>query len=182
MANIPSQLPPNKTDKILVTYASRSGSTAEIATAISKTLADCGLDVVLLPMQAVDDITPYRAVVAGSAIQRQKWLPEAMEFMERHQKELAHKPFAAFLVCIALSLQNERWTRAASTWLEPVRALVKPTSEGLFAGVMDIKKVPLQYRLLFRLSVLFGPFSEGDYRDWEGIRTWAEQLPAELLA
>ena len=58
-------------DKILVVYASRAGSTAGVAEAIGKTLAESGVQVDVLPMKDVTDLAPYRAVVAGSAIQAQ---------------------------------------------------------------------------------------------------------------
>jgi menaquinone-dependent protoporphyrinogen oxidase len=72
-------------EKILVTYASRNGSTAGVAEAIGRTLAESGAAVEVRPMQDVQDLTPYHAVVAGSAIQRAQWLPEAMQFMQTHQ-------------------------------------------------------------------------------------------------
>jgi hypothetical protein len=60
--------------------------------------------------------------------------------------------------------------------------LLKPVSEGLFAGALDIRKIPsFSDRLKFRLSVLFGAWTEGDHRDWNAIRTWAQSLPALLL-
>ena len=66
-------------DKILVTFASRAGSTAEVAKAIGKALSDSGAQVDVLAMRDVQDLAPYRAVVAGSAIRKKKWLPEAGE-------------------------------------------------------------------------------------------------------
>ena len=60
-------------NKILVTYATCTGSTVGVAEAIGKTLADGGAQVDVLPMQAVKDLAPYQAVVAGSAIQGKRW-------------------------------------------------------------------------------------------------------------
>jgi menaquinone-dependent protoporphyrinogen oxidase len=165
-------------NKILVTYASRAGSTAGVAEAIGKTLAEGGTQVDVLAMQDVHDLAPYRAVVAGSAIQNKQWLPEAMQFIKTHQADLAQKPFAAFLVCMTLAMKNaDQYRRFVADFLQPVRLLDKPVSEGLFAGVLDIRKVPsASDRLKFRLSVLFGVWSEGDHRDWNAIRSWAESL------
>ena len=164
--------------KILVTYASRFGATAGVAETIGKTLVERGALVDVLPMRDVKDLSPYTAVVAGSAINGGAWLPEAMQFVRGHQAELARKPFAAFLVCMTLAMKNgDQYRSHVSTWLEPARALVKPVSEGVFAGVLDISKIPsFADRLKFRLSVLFGVWKEGDHRDWNAIRAWAESL------
>ena len=165
-------------NKILVTYASRAGSTAGVAEAIGKTLIENGAQVEVLPMQNVTDLTPYRAVVAGSAIQVAQWLPEAMQFMHTHQAELRQKPFAAFLVCMTLGMPNAgKYHQFVADFMKPVRALVKPASEGLFAGMLDIRKVPsFRDRLKFRLSVAFGVWKAGDHRDWAAIHTWAADL------
>ena len=169
--------------KILVTYASRLGATAGVAEVIGKTLAEGGTLVDVLPMNAVKDLAPYRAVVAGSAIRGGQWLPEAMQFVRTHQAVLSQKPFAAFLVCMTLAMPKGEYREHVATWLEPVRLLVKPVSEGLFAGALDVSKVPsFSDRLKFRLSVAMGVWSEGDHRDWDAIRAWAEGLPPLLLS
>jgi len=170
-------------DKILVTYASRTGSTAGVAEAIGDTLAESGAEVDVRPMQDVKDVAPYRAVVAGSAIQGRQWLPEAMQFMRAFRAPLAQKPFAAFSVCMTLAMRNgEKYRPDVADWLMPVRSLVRPVSEGLFAGALDIGKIPsFGDRLKFRLSVAFGVWSEGDHRDWNAIREWANGLHSLLL-
>ena len=80
-------------------------------------------------------------------------------------------------------MKNEKWREEAHVqdWLAPVRMLVRPVSEGLFAGALDIRKVPrLSDRLKFRISVLTGVWAEGDHRDWDAIRAWASRVPAAL--
>lgn len=166
---------------ILVTYASRTGSTVGVAEAIGKALTESGIAVDVRPMEDVKDLTPYRAVVAGSAIQGGQWLPEAMGFMQTHRAALAEKPFAAFLVCMTLAMKNATYHRGVADWLKPVRALVKPVSEGYFAGALTISKIPsFAQRLQFRVSVLLGIWTEGDHRDWNAIHQWANTLAAQL--
>jgi menaquinone-dependent protoporphyrinogen oxidase len=171
------------TDKILVVYASRAGSTAGVAEAVGKTLAESGVQVDVLPMKDVTDLAPYRAVVAGSAIQGNQWLPEAMQFMQAHRSILARMPFAEFSVCMTLAMKNgQNYRQAVADWVKPVRDLVKPVSEGLFAGVLDLSKVPsFSDRLKFRISIITGVWTEGDHRDWNAIRLWAESLSPLLL-
>jgi menaquinone-dependent protoporphyrinogen oxidase len=169
-------------DKILVTYASRTGSTVGVAEAIGKILAEHGAQVDVLPMNEVKDLALYRAVVAGSGIQGAKWLPEAMKFVQTHRTALASKPFAAFLVCMTLAMPNgEKYREHVADMLQPVRALVRSVSEGLFPGVLDIRKVPsIGDKIKFRLSVAMGVWSQGDHRDWDAIRAWAEDLGPQL--
>jgi menaquinone-dependent protoporphyrinogen oxidase len=169
-------------NKVLVTYASRTGSTAEVAQAISKTLMDGGVQVDTLPMSEVKDLSSYRAVIAGSAIRKSKWLPEAVQFVRAHQETLRHKSFAMFTVCITLAMSNnEQYRSAVSGWVEPIRSLVRPLSEGLFAGRLDFSRLPFNWdTLMLRATVAMGIFPHGDHRDWKAIRKWAESLKPVL--
>ena len=169
-------------DKILVTYATRTGSTQGVAEAIAKTLIENAHQVDLLPMEDVKDLRLYPAVVVGSAIQDRQWLPEAMQFLQTHRSVLNQKPVATFTLCITLAMKNgEKYRSEIMNWLVPVRQITSPVSEGLFAGVLDIGKIPsFSDRLKFRLSILFGVWSEGDHRNWEAIHTWAQDLPQKL--
>jgi len=168
-------------DPILVTYATRAGSTAGVAEAIGAALAERGAQVEVRPMQQVSDLSPYAAVVAGSAIQNRQWLPEAARWLREHQAELAGQPFASFSVCMTMSMKNPQHRAGVKDWLAPVRALVRPVSEGYFAGALDLAKVPSRRkRLMFRISILFGVWSAGDHRDWAAIRAWADDLALRL--
>jgi menaquinone-dependent protoporphyrinogen oxidase len=169
-------------EKILVTYASRAGSTASVAEAIGQALRESGAQVDVRSMKDVEDLSPYRAVVAGSAIRGGKWLPEAMDFMRAHRAELARMPCATFMVCITLAMRNgEKYREGLRDWMAEVRSLARPVSEGMFAGMLDFSKVPLTFNtLLMRLMVLIGVFPRGDYRDWGAIRAWAESLAPQL--
>lgn len=124
-------------NKILVTYASRFGSTEGVAEAIGKTLAESGAQVDIFPMREVKDLSPYQAVVAGSAINAGAWLPEAMQFMHAHQSELNQKPFAAFLVCMTLTMRNaDQYRGHVADWLAPVRVLyLRWLNNGIFEGL-----------------------------------------------
>lgn len=171
---------------ILVTYATRGNSTAEIAQEIGQTLRQQGINVDIRPMTEVRDISAYEAIVAGSAIRQEKWLPEAMQFIETHHHVLRQKPVATFLVCMALATDDptkyQKAQKQASDWARPVSNLVQPVTEGMFAGVLDASKIrELHFRIAIHLLILLGFFSEGDYRDWDAIRQWTNTLPEQLL-
>lgn len=169
-------------EKILVTYSTRTGSTKGISEEIGKTISGLGEEVDVLPMSAVSDISGYKAVIAGSAVQAGKWLPEAMDFISAHKAKLNSRPFAAFLVCMTLAMpKGEQYRDTVSGWLQPVREQVRPVGEGLFKGVLDIKRIPsFGDRLKFRLSVKFGVWKEGDHREWESVRAWAAETRGKL--
>jgi menaquinone-dependent protoporphyrinogen IX oxidase len=136
------------------------------------------MNVDVLPMREVSGLSTYGSVVAGSAINGGAWLPEAMQFVETHRKDLAQKPVAIFLVCMTLTMRNAgQYQSHIAGWLNPDHALVIPLSEAIFAGGLEINKIPsLSDRLKFRLSVLFGVWKEGDHRDWNAIQKWAMLL------
>ena len=169
-------------NKILVTYASRTGSTAGVAEAIGKTLSEGGAQVDVLPMNDVKDLSAYQAVVAGSAIRKSQWLPEAVDFIKNHRTTLAEKPFAMFTVCITLAMSNtDQYRSAVAVWVEPVRMLVRPMDEAFFAGMLDFSKLPFNLdTLMLRATVASGIFPSGDHRDWNAIHAWAEGLKPVL--
>lgn len=167
---------------ILITYSTRTGSTKGVSEFIGKTLTDLGESVDVLPMNEIDSLSDYSAVIAGSAIQSGKWLPEASEFIMTHKDELGKMPVAAFLVCMTLAMpKGDNYREAVSGWLDPVRSIISPIDVGLFKGALDIKKIPsFGDRLKFRLSVLFGVWKEGDHRDWDSIRDWTVKIRSHL--
>lgn len=167
--------------RILITYVSRTGSTREIAEFISDRLRELDQEVLLLPMSEVGDLSEYDAVVVGSPINGSAWLPEAMAFVRKNQAPLAAKPFATFTGCSTLAMrEGEKYLEAIRGWLAPVRALVHPVSEGIFAGTLHPSELKGKGSLGMKLAVTVGVFPRGDRRDWAAIRAWTETLPTAL--
>lgn len=164
-------------NKILVTYSTQTGSTKGVAEAIAKTLSELGEKVDTIAMKDVKELKIYKSVIAGSAIQDRKWLPDAIEFIKVNKDELNKKPFAAFLVCMTLAMsKGDQYKDAVSSWLQPIRNVVTPISEGFFKGILEINKIPsFSDRLKFRISILTGVWKEGDHRDLNAIQEWARK-------
>lgn len=158
--------------RILITYGSRCGSTGGVAEAIGQVLSKAGTGVDVCPVKDVNDLTPYQAVIAGSAIRMGKWLPEAVAFVKTHQNTLSRLPVAYFAVCLTMRDDTVENRRKSLGFLDPVCKQfpqVKPVDIGLFAGAVDYKKLSFAYSLI--LKVKGAP--EGDFRNWDAIRTWA---------
>ncbi|HMB24791.1 MAG TPA: flavodoxin domain-containing protein [Anaerolineales bacterium] len=166
----------NMSKRILVTYASKRGSTGEVAEAIGKTLATTGARVDVLPLKKITDLSGYQAVLIGSAIRVAKWLPEAVDFVSENRAVLQRVPTAYFTVCMTLAEDTPANRTRAAGFLEPVRAMLAPAAEGYFAGKVDFK----------RLSFIEGTMLkakggiEGDFRDWDKITNWAQSTYAQI--
>jgi menaquinone-dependent protoporphyrinogen oxidase len=159
-------------NRLLIAYGSRCGSTGGVAESIGQVLSMAGAAVDVRLVKNVNDLSPYQAVVVGSAIRMGKWLPEVTKFVKAHQDKLSRVPTAYFVVCLTMKDDTVENRRKTLGYLEPVRkqfSQVKPVDIGLFAGAVDYKKLSFVYSLI--LKVMGAP--EGDFRNWEVIRTWA---------
>lgn len=161
--------------KILVGYATRTGSTVGVAAAIGETLAARGFAVDVKPMKDAPALDGYQAVVLGSAVNGGQWLPEAVSFVESQQQTLNRVPVALFCVHIMNLSDDEGSLKNRLAYLDAQRALVTPVDEAFFAGMgMNAETASGLERWIYR-TFHIGP--EGDCRDWEKIRAWAESVP-----
>ena len=163
---------PSSSQRALVTYASKAGSTAEVALKIGQLLAQRSLQVDVRPLANVTGLASYQVVVLGSAIRIGRLLPEALTFIQQNRAILQQKAFHVYILCMTLATDNDGNRKKVSAYLDPVRALVKPASEGLFAGVMDLNKLEVFERLI----MLAKKTPIGDFRKWDQIGAWAQNI------
>ena len=160
---------PTMDKPVLVTYATRAGSTAEIATAIGETLAARGFRVEVKPVKSQPALAGYDAVILGSAIRMGNWLPEMVKFIEANQATLAALPTALFTVHMLNTGADEDSRAARAAYTTSVRALLPNTPEVFFTGLMDFSRLSFLDRFISRMVKAV----ESDQRDWEKIRAWA---------
>ena len=193
--------------RVLVAYATNSGSTEEIANAIGAELGKCGAQV---DVRRIDDrltIDTYDAVVVGAPMIL-GWHRAARGFLTKHRAALQHVPTAYFLVAMSLTqteesgLTNlplaldpglakaprqagrlslrERYT-AVHNYLGPVLRSAgdnRPVSIGIFGGRMELFRLNWLQMLFVLLVIQAQP---ADVRNWPFIRAWAAQLAPLLL-
>jgi menaquinone-dependent protoporphyrinogen oxidase len=161
------------TKSILLAYASRFGSTQEVAATIATTLRENGLEVDLQPMQEVKSLDRYDAVVLGAAIYNAKWNAAAHQFVSRHQDVLAKLPVATFtLGPLSGSEAAKRNSRHQLDMELAKYPWLKLVAVEIFAGKYDSSKPGLNFFERF--------LPARDYRNWDAIRAWANELSAQL--
>ncbi|EJG07015.1 flavodoxin/nitric oxide synthase [Methanofollis liminatans DSM 4140] len=160
-------------EKVLVAYATRYGSTREVAEAIAAALREEGAAVDLMRADEVTDTAPYTMVVIGSPVYAGKWLDDALTMVTRHREALSRVRVALFAVGILIAEDTPENRQKLKAALDPVVQVVTPVSIGLFAGKLDAKALSFPLRMM--LKVMKTP--EGDYRDMDAIRRWAKGLP-----
>lgn len=153
---------------ILVTAASRHGSTAQIAAAIHHQISRAGYDVDLVNPKLLHDLSPYGAVIIGSALYGSRWMSAARKLAERNSAALAAKPTWLF----SAGVSRPPISGDPSPDISHLMSITKSSGHELFAGKLDRKALRLTERaLLHRVGVI-----EGDYRDWEHIRAWTARV------
>lgn len=160
--------------RVLVGYATRTGSTTGVAEAIGRTLGERGYAVDVKPLREKPSPAGYDAVVMGSAVNGGAWLPEAVSWVESNAGALKSVPVAAYCVHGMNAGADEKQMRKRLAYLDPVRELVAPAAEGFFLG-----KGPSEVdsSLIARWAYkAFGGAAEGDCRDWDAIAAWAKGL------
>jgi menaquinone-dependent protoporphyrinogen oxidase len=157
--------------RVLVAYASKYGATAQIAERIGEVLRGAGLDADVQPADRVKDLSPYAAVVLGSAVYAGSWLKAAAGFLRSNEQALAERPVWLFSSGptgegdpVEL-LKGWRFPQA----LQPVADRIRPRDVAVFHGAIDMSRLSFPERLLVRGIKA----AVGDFRDWDAIAAWA---------
>lgn len=187
----------------MVTYATMAGSTAEVARAVSEEIAKHNVQVDVLPISQVHDISAYRALVIGAPM-IMGWHRQALQFLRKHRHYLQQVPFAVFVMAMSLSQTGEagvegvqvtvdeklpkppqkvgnlsfreRYARL-SNYLRPILRACrphKPVSIAIFGGRLEYGRLKW-WAVLFAMLIIQAP--AGDRRNWEAIHSWAASLP-----
>jgi menaquinone-dependent protoporphyrinogen oxidase len=164
--------------KVLVAYASKRGSTAEIAATVAAVLRESGDEVDCVEAGAVAELDGYDAVVLGSAVYMRRWRGDARRFLRKHRAQLARLPLWVFS-----SGPTGDPARDNPAWTEPHRTIEKAQGLGARDHVVFGGRVPAEpHGFAERGMAENTPPEWRDRRDWDAIRAWARGIAAELDA
>jgi menaquinone-dependent protoporphyrinogen oxidase len=164
---------------VLVAYASKHGSTKEIAETVAEALRQSGLDADCKAVGDVKSLESYDGVVLGSAVYIRRWRGDARRFLRKHGKELSERPFWVFS---SGPVGEPREDEKGSSWLEPPRIVEKVERLGAREHVVFGGRVPLDAHGPGRAMRENTPPEYQDRRDWDEIRAWAAGIAAKLRA
>jgi menaquinone-dependent protoporphyrinogen oxidase len=164
---------------VLIAFASKYGSTKEIAEHVALILRQEGLSVAVRDAESVSSLHAYNAVIVGSALYFDNWLPAATELLESFQDELAEKDVWLF----SSGITGEGDFREVVDWycpeaLKDIVKTIKPKDIALFGGKVDSNQLELEDWLVnpgVRVDM-------GDYRNWADIEAWAQGIAKRYSA
>ena len=158
---------------VLVAYATKYGSTQEIAEAVAETVREHGLDVDVRSARDVKAVDGYSAVVLGAPLYYFRWHKDARKFLDRHRKALSGLPVAVFAVG-PMEDKPEQFedSRARLDKALAKREWLAPVAVTVFGGRFDpaILRFPDNNPGMKNIPA-------SDIRDWDAIRAWAAGLP-----
>jgi menaquinone-dependent protoporphyrinogen oxidase len=159
---------------VLVAYATKHGSTAEIAERIAATLRDAGCDARAVDADEVKDLSQFRAVVLGSALYMQRLQGSARHFSRRHRDALRELP-------VWLFTSGPVGVSGDDTPGEPRSAVSMAERIGARGHVMFGGRVPDDpHSFMERAIVQRTPPEQRDSRDWDAVEAWARSIADEL--
>jgi menaquinone-dependent protoporphyrinogen oxidase len=163
---------------VLVTYASKHGSTAEVAEKIAEVLSTSGIKTEVHPVVEVNDLQKYNIVVLGSAVYIGKWRKEAVHFLKKRKQELASKNVWIFSTGptgegdpVEL-LKGWKYPDSLKTVIEEI----DPEDITVFHGAVDESKL----NKMEKMAIKMVKAPVGDFRDWKAVQQWAAGIVKEI--
>lgn len=159
--------------KVLVSAASRHGSSVEVGATIGAVLIEAGHEVYIVAPEEVETVEGYDAAVIGSGVYVGHWLEPARDLLARHKVALSRIPV---------------WLFSSGPVGEPPKppddpadvpalvALVGARGHCTFSGNVDKRRLSFSEKAM--VAAVRAP--EGDFRDWSAIDTWAHEIAAAL--
>ena len=157
--------------RVLVAYATKLGSTGEIAQAIAQVLRDGGHRALALPTRDVASLDDWDAVILGSAVYAAHWQRDARRFTERFGEDLKARPLCLFSggpLDRRLAKADQPITPYAAEITAGLGARAHRTFGGRLAPDAAVDPQVLQTHRL------------GDFRDWQAIVEYGYRIGREL--
>jgi menaquinone-dependent protoporphyrinogen oxidase len=162
--------------KVLVAYATKYGSTREVAERVASRLRERGFEADLAAAGQVRSLDGYQGVVFGGALYMFRLVGEGRRFLARNRKVFTRLPLAVFGMG-PIEDTPEQYTGARAHLDKTLLKLggVTPVAVAIFGGAFDPGKLKFPYSNPGTKAM-----PPADLRDWRAIEAWADSLPEKL--
>ena len=133
----------------------------------------CGLTAVALPVERRPDPAGYDAVVLGSGVYAGRWLEPARHHAADQASALRRRP--VWLLSSG-PIGEPPFPPDEPHDAEPIGRLLGARGHRVFPGRLDKKLLGIGERAM--VTAMRAPV--GDFRDWDALRAWAEEIAADL--
>jgi len=161
--------------KILVAYGTAAGSTAEVAQAVGEEMEKAGVVADVRPVEEVNSLEGYDAVVVGTAVRAFRILSNTKRFMRKHKRALHQVPAAYFLVCLTMGEDKPENVKQAIGFAKPMIKIKEPVDLGLFGGCLQHDTLTGMFAKAMK------NVPEQDHRDWDKIKAWGRETLPKLV-
>ena len=164
---------------VLIAYATRSGSTREVAEAIAGELREAGITSELTSMRQAPTPDGYAAVMLGVPLYMGHLLKEFHRFVEDNRGALSGMPVWCFVLGPVENKpeQFEEARRQAEAQLAR-HGWLRPIELRILGGCWDVRRMRFPMSLLRALPA--GKVPAMDIRDWGAIRAWAREIAGHI--
>lgn len=169
--------------RLLVAYASKGGSTKEIAEFIGTKLSEKNIETEVKNVNQVENIESYDAFVIGSAVYYFHWLKDARRFVSANHSILIAKPVWLFSSGPTGRSETDKKGRnlrevSAPKEMNEIRESINPRDHHVFFGAFFADRVKGAAGLFSRW---IPEEEQGDFRDWDEIADWANGIADALV-
>jgi menaquinone-dependent protoporphyrinogen oxidase len=163
---------------VLITYASRAGSTGEVAEAIAASMQNVGVPAELQPVSQVSSLAGREAVILGAPLYMGRFPKDFHEFLHLHREALqGMRPW-----CFVLGPIQNKPQEFVGAQKQAERQLsryqwLRIAELRIFAGRWSATNLPFPFSLIRHLPG--NPLQKipaEDTRDWAAIRGWATEV------
>ena len=190
--------------KILITFATESGSTAELAQTLGEELSRSAERVDITPIPQVTNLDDYDTVIIGAPM-IMGWHRQAVAFIKANANQLAQKTVAYFFTSLNLTRTGEETIDDIPIYVDPNHGAapqnpqklnfmekhtapqgyvqpvlqkapqVKPKTVACFGGKLDYSHLAFPAKIFVKYLIRG---QEGDFRNMDAVREWGRSLEA----
>ncbi len=164
---------------ILIAYATRTGSTEEVARMLAAILRNHGLPTDLRPAAEIHSLDSYSAAVLCAPLYMGRLLKPMRRFLSEHRTGLTKVPVTLFILG---PVQNEEkdWTGARNQLEKELKKYpwLSPVAQHIVGGRFDFSKLGFPYSLIPALKKI----PPTDVRNWNVIRELGAKFAQDFQA